>query len=309
LSKKALVLLNTGGVRTKDELEVFLRNMYNDKNSTTFKNDTIRSMITSLLVGIKFNKIWQNYEQIEDKLSVQDSTELLVKKLNTLLPEYFITTTMRYTSPFSQTTIARIKKENIKEVILLPLFPHYGTGAVRSSIDDFVQKAEDSFDIQTIKPFYKNSLYNQSICDEIVRVQAKYRDFHLIFSAVSLPKKVIKKGDCYQDQVEEHFELLKEKLSHYSIELRSINLAYQSKSGPSRKWLRPTLEEMLRHFKNKKVIIYPLSFVIDNIQTQYDLDIEYRKLAQKLHIKEYRVCKCLNDSEIFSKAIKEMVTL
>ena len=199
MSRKALVLLNTGGVRTKDELEVFLRNMFNDENIVTFRNETIRSMIASFLVTIKLNKTWHDYERTENELSVQEIIELLVKKLNILLPEYFITTAMRYTSPFAQTAIARIKRENIKDVVLFPLYPHYSTITVKSCIDDFVKKADESFNLQIIEPFYKNSLFNQSICDEIVRVQAKYKDFHLIFSAESFPQKTIEKVNDYKN--------------------------------------------------------------------------------------------------------------
>jgi len=308
LNKKALVLLNIGGVRTKDELEIFLRNMFNDKNIISFENETIRSMIASFLLTIKLNKTWQEYEQIEDKLSVQELIEPLVKKLNILLPDYFITTAMRYNSPFAQTAIARIKRENIKEVVLLPLYPHYSTRTVKSCIEDFVKKAEDNFTIQIIEPFYKNTLFNQAICDEIVRVQAKYKDFHLIFSAIGFPQKAIKKGDNYNNQVEEHFELLKEKLSYYAIELKSINLAFQSKKCLT-KCEKPSLEEMLKNFKNKKVIIYPLSLTIDNNHTLFELDIKYREIAKKLQIKEYRICQSLNSNDTFCDALKEMITL
>lgn len=308
MSKKALVLLNMGGARTKDELEVFLRNMLNDKNIIAIKNDTIRSMLASILVAIRSNKTWENYKKVENKVSLHELTEQLIRKLNKMLPEYFITTAMRYTSPFAQTAIARIKKENIKEVVLLPLYPHYSNTTVKSSIDDFIEKAEDAFSIRVIDPFYKSFLLNKVICDEIVRVQGKYQDFHLIFSAVGLPQNMIDKGDPYQTQIEEHFELLKEQLSHYATELQSINLAYQSKSG-LKKWLRPNLIEMLRHFKNKKVIIYPLSFVIDNMQTVFELDIEYREIAKELEIKDYRLCSCPNDSDIFCEALKEISSL
>ena len=64
MSKKALVLLNMGAARNKDELEVFLRNMFNDENIITFKNDTIRSMFASLLVYSRLDKVWDNYKTI-----------------------------------------------------------------------------------------------------------------------------------------------------------------------------------------------------------------------------------------------------
>ena len=308
MSKKALVLLNMGAARSKDELEVFLTNMFNDKNILTFENDTIRSMLASLIVTLRLNKGWDNYKEIGGKSPLHELTDLLVEKLNEMLPDYFVTTAMRYTSPFAQTAIARIKKENIKDVLLLPLYPQYSTTTTKSSVEDFIEKSNDEFNITTIEPFYKNETYNKAICDQIIKVQSKYNDFHLIFSAHSLPKKTVDKGDPYQRQIEEHVELLKDKLSHYATNIKSINLAYQSKVGPI-KWLSPSLDSMLKNFKNEKVIIYPISFIIDNSETVFELDIEYRKLAKKLKVKEYKVCSCVNDSETFIKAIKEILPL
>ena len=304
--KKALVLLNMGGARSKDELEVFLTNMFNDENILTFKNETIRSMLASLIVTMRLNKAWENYEQIGGKSPLHDLTDELVKKLQKMLPEYYVTTAMRYTSPFSQTAIARIKEQNIKDVILMPLYPQYSTTTTKSSIDDFILKADGEFNITKIEPFYDNALYNQAVCNEIIRTQSKYSDFHLIFSAHGLPQKIVDKGDPYQRQVQIHVEILKEKLSHYATNFKSINLAYQSKVGPM-KWLSPSLDDMLENFKGKKVIIYPISFIIDNSETVFELDIEYRHIAQKMGIKEYKVCKCVNNNDLFVDAIKELI--
>jgi ferrochelatase len=190
---------------------------------------------------------------------------------------------------------------------LLQLYPQYSTTTVKSSVEDFILKVDnEDFNIKIIEPFYKNELYNKAICDEIIRVQGKYNDFHIIFSAHGLPQKIVNNGDPYQKQVEGHVEILKEKLTHYATNIKSINLAYQSKVGPM-KWLTPSLEEMLKHFKGEKVIIYPISFIIDNSETVFELDIEYREIAKELGIKEYRVCKCINDSDTFIDAIKELI--
>jgi len=307
--KKALVLLNMGAARNKEELEVFLTNMFNDENILTFKNTTIRSMLASLIVTLRLNKAWKNYEEIGGGSPLHQLTNKLIKKLQKQLPAYFVTDAMRYTSPFAQTAIARIKENNIHEVILLPLYPQYSTTTVKSSVDDFMLKAlEEDFTIKVVEPFYKNELYNKAICDEIIRVQAKYNDFHLIFSAHGLPQKIVNNGDPYQKHVEEHVEILKEKLTHYATNIKSINLAYQSKIGPM-KWLTPSLEDMLKYFKGEKVIVYPIAFTIDNSETVFELEIEYREIAEKLGIKEYKVCQCPNDSDVFVEAIKEIISL
>jgi ferrochelatase len=264
-------------------------------------------MIASLIVTLRLDKAWKNYELIGGASPLHDLTNKLVDKLQENLPEYFVTPAMRYTSPFSQTAIARIKEQNIKDIILLPLYPQYSTTTTKSSIDDFIEKTNDEFNITTIEPFFRNEFYNQTVCNEIVNINAKHDDYHLIFSAHGLPQKIVDKGDPYQSQIQEHFELLKEKISQYATNFKSINLAYQSKVGPM-KWLTPSLDTMLENFKDKKVIIYPISFIIDNSETAFELNIEYRELAHKLGIKDYRVCKCVNNNDLFVKAIKEIIS-
>lgn len=304
--KKALVLLNMGGARNKEELKVFLTNMFNDKNILTIKNDTLRSMVASLIVMLRHDNAWKNYEDIGGSSPLHSLTDNLVDKLQVEFNDTFVTTAMRYTSPFAQTAIARIKEQDINDVILLPLYPQYSTTTTKSSIEDFIQKADKDFNIKVIEPFYENKTFNKAICDEIVRVQGKYNDYHLIFSAHGLPKKIVDKGDPYQKQIEEHVEILKEKLSHYAVNFKSINLAYQSKVGPM-KWLEPSLDVMLKNFVGEKVIIYPIAFIVDNSETVFELEIEYKEVAQELGIKDYKVCKCVNDSDTFIQAIKEML--
>ena len=82
----------------------------------------------------------------------------------------------------------------------------------------------------------------------------------------------------------------------------SIELGYQSKVGPL-KWLEPSLKTVLKRDREKKVIIYPIAFTIDNSETIFELDMEYKEEAQKLGINDFRVCKCLNDSPFFAEAI------
>jgi ferrochelatase len=306
MEKKALVLLNMGGARSKDELEVFLRNMFNDKNILTIGNNTLRSMIAYFIVTMRLDKAWENYEQIGGASPLHNLTDKLVEKLQAALPEYFITTAMRYTSPFSQTAVARIKEKGIKEVTLLPLYPQYSTTTTKSSIEDFEEKAGGAFNINVIEPFYKNDVYNTAICNEIKNVQGKYKDYHLIFSAHGLPQKVVDKGDPYQKHIEEHVELLKEKLDLYNDKFLSVNLAYQSKVGPM-KWLEPSLDDTLKNFKNEKVIIYPIAFIIDNSETVFELEVEYKELAEEIGLKDYKVCRCVNDNDLFIKAIQELI--
>lgn len=305
---KALVLLNMGGARNKEELELFLRNMFNDKNILTIKSDLLRSMLASLIVYMRKNSAWENYELIGGKSPINDLTQKLIDKLQNKLPEIYVTQAMRYTPPLTMKCIKQLEEKEIKDVILLPLYPQYSTTTTKSSVEEFIEESEGKFNTTVIDPFYKNVDFNKMIVHEITSkvFRAKYSEYDLIFSAHGLPQKIVDKGDPYQKEVQEHVDIIKDKLVEHGIEFNSVNLAYQSKVGPM-KWIEPSLDKSLKQFKNKKVIIYPISFIIDNSETDFELDIEYREIAEELGVKEYQVCKCPNDNDTFVDILLNIV--
>lgn len=304
--KKALVLLNMGGPRNKEELEMFLRNMFNDKNILTMKSNLLRSMIASLIVFSRKNSAWENYEAIGGKSPLNDLTQKLINKLQQELPEIYITQAMRYTPPFAPKCVELIRQKKIKEVILLPLYPQYSTTTTKSSVEDFLSVAKSDFNIKVVEPFYKNETFNDTIIKEICSKVTNAKEYHLIFSAHGLPQKIVDAGDPYEKHINEHVEILKNKLLDINIQFASVTLAYQSKVGPM-KWLQPSLDSALKKFENKKVLIYPIAFIVDNSETIFELDIEYKEIAKSLGVKEYKVCSCVNDSDGFIEAIKELI--
>ena len=213
---------------------------------------------------------------------------------------------MRYTPPFAKDVINQMKKDGIKEVVLLPLYPQYSTTTTKSSFEDFMYFAKDNFKVQIIETFYRNEVFNECILDEIISKTSNPSEYNLIFSAHGLPQKIVDAGDPYELQMNEHVKILSNKLLEKGINFKSVNLAYQSKVGPM-KWLDPSLEEILKNFKDQNVIIYPIAFIVDNSETDFELDIEYREVAHELGIKEYKVCKCVNDSDGFIEAIKDII--
>ncbi|XPV67864.1 MAG: ferrochelatase [Halarcobacter sp.] len=304
--KKALILLNMGGARNKDELRMFLTNMFNDKNILTIKSDFFRSLLASFIVKMRTDKAWENYKLIGSRSPINPLTEKLVSKLNDILSDVCVMQVMRYTPPFASESIKELKRKKIKDVILFPLYPQYSTTTTKSSVEDFIEVAGNGFNIEVIEPFYKNDKFNDAIIDTIKSTVENYGEYNLIFSAHGLPQKIVDKGDPYEKQVNEHVEILSQKLSKNKIEFKSISLAYQSKVGPM-KWLTPSLDDTLTKYRNQKVLIYPIAFIIDNSETDFELSLEYKELADKIGILDYKVCKCVNDSRMFIEAIKDIL--
>ncbi|MFW2605604.1 ferrochelatase [Aliarcobacter butzleri] len=305
-NKKALVLLNMGGARDKSELKMFLTNMFNDENILTIKNTFIRKMVASFITNSRLESAWKNYEKIGNHSPINPLTEQLVNKCNDKIENYKTYQVMRYTPPFAKEIISQMKKDGIKEVLLLPLYPQYSTTTTKSSLEDFIKFAKNSFSISSIETFYKNDKFNECIVNEILNSVKDETSYNLVFSAHGLPQKIVDAGDPYEKQMNEHVKILSEELQKRGKIFKSINLAYQSKVGPL-KWLEPSLENMLKNFKNENVIIYPLSFIVDNSETVFELDIEYKEIAHEIGIKEYKVCSCVNDSDEFIEAIKDII--
>lgn len=305
-NKKALVLLNMGGARNKAELKMFLTNMFNDKNIITVKSSLLRKVIATFIVSSRLDSAWQNYEKIGNESPINKLTEKLIQKANEKIEDFTTYQIMRYTPPFAKDVINLMKKDGIKEVLLLPLYPQYSTTTTKSSFEDFMYFAKGNFKVQIIETFYRNEIFNECILDEIISKTPNPSEYNLIFSAHGLPQKIVDAGDPYEIQMNEHVKILSDKLREKGINFKSINLAYQSKVGPL-KWLDPSLEEMLKNFKDQNVIIYPIAFIVDNSETDFELDIEYREIAHELGIKDYKVCKCVNDSDGFIEAIKDII--
>lgn len=305
-NKKALVLLNMGGARNKAELKMFLTNMFNDKNIITVKSSLLRKVIATFIVSSRLDSAWQNYEKIGNESPINKLTEKLIQKANEKIEDFTTYQIMRYTPPFAKDVINLMKKDGIKEILLLPLYPQYSTTTTKSSFEDFMYFAKGNFKVQIIETFYRNEVFNECILDEIISKTLNPSDYNLIFSAHGLPQKIVDAGDPYEIQMNEHVKILSDKLREKGINFKSINLAYQSKVGPL-KWLDPSLEEMLKNFKDQNVIIYPIAFIVDNSETDFELDIEYREIAHELGIKDYKVCKCVNDSDGFIEAIKDII--
>jgi ferrochelatase len=94
-------------------------------------------------------------------------------------------------------------------------------------------------------------------------------------------------------------------LKDEGMNFNEAHLAYQSKVGPM-EWLKPSLEDKLTEIKSRSVVIFPIAFTIDNSETDFELEIEYREIARELGFEDYRVCRCPNDSELFVEALAEI---
>jgi ferrochelatase len=311
LKKEAVILLNMGGPNNLNEVEMFLKNMFADKNILTMKSGFLRKMVGGLIVFNRAESSQEIYRQLGGKSPLVGHTKNLVAKLQDKLGENVIVDfAMRYTPPFACEVVERLKDKDVDKIYLIPLYPQYSTTTTKSSLEDFEEcyhNSEGDALLVEIKHFFENRSYNEAIIERIKESVAEdnYRDFDIIFSAHGLPQKIVDAGDVYEKHVNRHVAILKEMMQSEGMVFHQVHLAYQSKVGPM-KWLTPSLEDKLKTVRNRGVVIFPIAFTIDNSETDFELDIEYREIAEELGFKEYRVCKCPNDSDLFADALSEI---
>ncbi|MFT7003586.1 MAG: ferrochelatase [Sulfurimonas sp.] len=302
--KRAILLMNMGGPNNLDEVEVFLKNMFNDKRIIGAPKP-IRSMIAKFITYKRKEESKKNYVLIGGKSPIVDYTNELIQELQQTIKDASIHMVMRYTPPFAVDVLEDLR--DVDEFYAIPLYPHYSETTTLSSYDDFY----DSLDalrikarVKTVDAYYNDKYYNSSIVERIKEALGddNAEDFELIFSAHGLPKKIIEKGDSYQKHIKQNVYQARRALTLAGIEFHNTHLAYQSRLGPL-EWIRPYLADKLKALKKKKVIIFPIAFTIDNSETEFELEIEYREVAEDLGFEEYRVAKAPNNHPEFVKCI------
>lgn len=359
--RKALILLNMGGPNNLSEVEVFLKNMFNDPFILGIKSGFWRSVLAALIVKSRTSSARSNYEKLGGRSPICSITEALCERVNELarakfgaglkfegvadagaanelLQEISLQSkppqdaptqgkplqnkapqdekpidalicdyAMNYTPPFAEDVFK--KYADFDEIILMPLYPHFSKTTVQSSLcsAETALKRLGIKNYRIIDIFYDSAAYNEILLNLIASCVAKFSadeisQISLIFSAHSLPIKMIAAGDPYEAQVKAHVKILKDLLAARGIKFKEIILAYQSRLGPV-KWLEPNIADVLRDLQSKKALIFPIAFCVDNSETDFELDIFYRASARELGYEYYEVCKCPNSREDFAKFI------
>jgi ferrochelatase len=299
--KKALLLLNMGGINSIDEVEMFLKNMFDDKYILPMPK-FIRKLVAKKIIDARLQEVKQNYKLLGGKSPLSDISNSLALKLETKLdmPVYLA---MRYVPPLAKDALLECKAKGIEELVLFSMYPQYSTTTTKSSLEDIYDICKEigynpKFTI--IESYYDDFDYIKLIGDDIIKAihNKNSKEYTLILSAHGLPQSIIKKGDNYQNHIMATVGAIKSYLGCKEVEFANIKLAYQSKVGNA-KWLEPNLADVIKQNSNKKAIIYPIAFTIDNSETLFELDIEHRQIASMAGYEDFIVVNALNDSDGF----------
>lgn len=313
MKRTAVVLLNLGGPDSLEAIEPFLFHLFSDPD--IFSIPIGQRFIARMIARKRAPKVRKNYEAIGGSSPVNMWTEkqrlLLQDSLRQTGGNYDVYTAMRYWKPFTEEAASAIEQKEYDSILLLPLYPHFSKVTSGSSFKrwDKLFKGDINkvlrIEEYCVHPQYIAAL-NERIDKAVESLPPDARGaLELVFSAHGVPEKLIAKGDPYKDQIEQTAKAVFELRNDF----KEYHICYQSKVGPV-KWLQPDVADTLRSFSEqgkKDVLIVPVSFVSDHVETTYELGVEYKEVADGLGFRTYEITEGLNDSPLFITALKSLV--
>lgn len=309
-----VVLFQLGGPDSLDSIEPFLYNLFSDPDIIDFPFARVaRPTLARLISSRRAQKVREHYASIGGKSPLRELTEAQASALEQELRKALdarVFVAMRYWHPLTADTARQVEAEAPRHLVLLPLYPQYSKTTTGSSLNEWHRTYDSkSAPAKIVRDFHNYPPYLDAVAERInqglARFEHKTTHVHLVFSAHGLPRSVIEAGDPYQAQVEATAKLVMER-GRWS---NPYVICYQSRVGPGR-WLSPSLHDTLDNLATQgaeRLLVIPISFVSDHVETLSEIQIEARAAAQRRGIRQFEVIPALNDSPKFIRALAGLV--
>ena len=318
MSRVGIVLLNLGGPERIQDVGPFLYNLFADPEIIRLPIPALQRPLAWLISTLRSNKSQEAYRSIGGGSPLRRITDQQARELQSLLRQRNVDATtyvaMRYWHPFTESAVADMKADGIEQVVVLPLYPHFSISTSGSSFRELqrLRQGDERFaqlPLRAIRSWHDHPGYLKAMAQLMEREIDACVDpstAHVFFSAHGVPKSYVEEaGDPYQKEIESCAELIMKTLGRDN----PWTLAYQSRVGPV-EWLQPYTEEALEELGEKGVkelVVVPISFVSEHIETLEEIDIEYREIATEAGVSNFRRVPALDTDPTFIASLADLV--
>jgi protoporphyrin/coproporphyrin ferrochelatase len=319
MGRLGVLLLNLGGPDKLEDVRPFLYNLFSDPEIIRLPSPLLQAPLAWLISTLRFKKSQENYKKIGGGSPLRRITEAQGQALRSQLQQsghdVNVYVGMRYWNPFTEEAIAQIKRDKIEELVVLPLYPQFSISTTGSSfrlLDRLWQRDPELQKIKyTVVPsWYDNSGYLQAMANLIATKLDQVKnpsEAYIFFSAHGVPVSYIEEaGDPYQKEIETCAALIMQKLNRPN----PYKLAYQSRVGPV-EWLQPYTDVAIVELAEqgvKELVVVPISFVSEHIETLEEIDMEYREIAEHAGIETFARVPAPDTDPAFIQALADVVT-
>jgi ferrochelatase len=317
--KTGIVMMNLGGPATLDQVEPFLLELFADREIIQLP---LQSWVGPFIARRRAPKVRGLYASIGGGSPILRYTRAqgqgMVERLDRLSPAsapHGFYVAFRYVQPKSDDALRAMAEDGVERAVAFTQYPQFSCSTTGSSLNELWRAAkrtglEDAFDWSIIDrwPVHPGFIASmaETVREGLQQFDAAVRDqVLLLFSAHSLPLDVIDRGDAYPQEVGASVQAVIERLGAPNPYL----LAFQSDVGPVR-WLGPSTERVIRRLGargQKHVLVVPIAFTSDHIETLSELDREYGEVAHQAGITHYKRTPALNERPQFMDALADMV--
>ncbi|MEB3241426.1 MAG: ferrochelatase [Synechococcus sp.] len=318
MTRVGVVLLNLGGPERIQDVGPFLYNLFADPEIIRLPIPQLQKPLAWLISTLRSGKSQEAYRSIGGGSPLRRITDQQARELQSLLRQRQVNATtyvaMRYWHPFTESAVADIKADDIDQVVVLPLYPHFSISTSGSSFRELqrLRQGDEHFaklPLRAIRSWHDHPGYIKAMAQLIAKEIDACVDpgtAHVFFSAHGVPKSYVEEvGDPYQKEIERCAELIMEQLGREN----PWTLAYQSRVGPV-EWLQPYTEEALEELGAegvKELVVVPISFVSEHIETLEEIDIEYREIATEAGVSNFRRVPALDTDPTFIESLADLV--
>ncbi len=318
MSKSGVLLLNLGGPETQADVQPFLYNLFADPELIRLPFPFLQGAFAWAISTLRAEKSRRNYAAIGGGSPLRRITAEQAQELQAhLVAEGYdvpVYVAMRYWHPLTESVVQQIKSDGITRLVVLPLYPQYSISTTGSSFKLLDRLWAEDPELARIERHLICSWYDQPDYVEAMAtgIRAGLDQFerpeqvHVLFSAHGIPESyVTEAGDPYQQEMEACVQLIWEQVGRAN----DHTLSYQSRVG-SVKWLHPYTETVIPELGSrgvKHLLVVPISFVSEHIETLQEIDIEYRELAHHSGIADFRRVPALNADPQFIAGLVALV--
>jgi len=316
--KTAIVLMNMGGPEHTSGVKSFLTNLFSDQDLMKLP---MQKYTAPLMAHRRTPKVEHHYSEIGGGSPIKKWTTIQGKMLeerlnnNSANENYKAYIAFRYTPPSTEHTVKELVAAGIQRAIAFTQYPQYSCSTTGSSLNELyrqVKKYDPERTIQwsLIDRWPTHPLFIKALANKVSEGLKKFspedrNDTIILFSAHSLPMNVVNRGDCYPAEVAATAQATMECLKIHN----SFRVVWQSQVGPL-PWLGPEALATLKGYASlgkKNILLVPIAFTSDHIETLYELDIEYAEHAKESGITNLHRADSFNDDPLFADALAALV--
>jgi ferrochelatase len=335
--KTGIALLNFGGPWTLGDVKPFLYRLFVNPSVLVGVPAPLRQLAAFSIAQVKGPSSVQSYRSIGGGSPQLKWTEAQAAGLRRLLKgegevngkakgdgngkrnghardEVRVEIGMRSAEPSIERALRRLKEWGAQRLVLLPLFPQFSTTTTGTCLEE-AEAALARLDWHPLKHEIRSwpdeeayaALLRRTVDETVSRAEAERGEsaeaIHVLFSAHSLPLKIVERGDSYPEDVRRTVEAVAKGLS------RPWSLCFQSRNGKMA-WLEPYLEDELKRLARegvRRVVVVPVSFVSDHIETLFELDQLYAEQARREGITHYYRARTFNDDPEFAAVLRSIL--